>query len=369
VRERRVFRWALAAVICALTFGTGALTNARAEGPTFKVDPFWPKPLPNDWILGQIPGLDIDSQDHVWILQRPRSLNKDERAASFNPPRAICCKPAPPVIEFNQAGEVIRAWGGPGKNLGYDWPRQEHGIFIDHKGFVWISGNGRGDDMLLKFTQDGKFVAEYGRSGPLTNSLDKSQFGMIADFAEDAATNELYIADGYGNHRVVVIDEDTGAVKRIWGAYGKPPTDENLPPYDPTSLQFGNPVHCIVISKDNLVYVCDRTNNRIQVFHKDGSYVTQFVVAPQTEASGSAWGVSFSPLDKDQNYMLVTDGTNNIIRVLRRKDGNEVGSFGRAGRNVGEFIGVHYGKFDSLGNLYTAEVFSGKRLQKWIPAN
>jgi DNA-binding beta-propeller fold protein YncE len=222
--------------------------------------------------------------------------------------------------------------------------------------------------MLLKFTQDGKFVAQYGKSGPLTSSADASQFGMVADFAEDAAANELYVADGYGNHRVVVIDEDTGAVKRMWGAYGKAPTDLNLPPYVTDSPQFGNPVHCIALAIDGLVYVCDRTNNRVQVFKKDGSYVRQFVFAPQTQASGSTWGIAFDPLDASQKYMILTDGTNENFQVVRRADGVVLGTFGHAGRNVGEFIGVHYSKFDSHGNLYTAEVFSGKRLQKWTPA-
>jgi hypothetical protein len=367
MRIRLVPRWAIVAAGCLL----GALASvapAQAEGPTYKVDPFWPKPLPNNWIMGQAPGLFIDSQDQIWVLQRPKSLEKDEDGASYNPPRAACCKAAPPVLVFDQAGNVVKSWG-PKKGAGYDWPSQEHGIFIDHKGFVWISGNGKNDSMLLKFTQDGRFVAEYGRSGPLTSSADTSQFGMVADFAEDAAANELYVADGYGNHRVVVVDEDTGKIKRMWGAYGKPPTDVNLPPYAPDSPQFGNPVHCIAISVDGLVYVCDRTNNRIQVFHKDGSYVRQFVFAPQTQEAGSTWGISFDPTDKEQKYMILTDGTNENFQVVRRADGVVVGTYGHAGRNVGEFIGVHYSKFDSHGNLYTAEVFSGKRLQKWVPSN
>ena len=365
----RIVERVLITLGCILGLVLSAATMARAEGPAFKVDPFWPQPMPNNWILGQVGGFDIDQQDHIWVLQRPRSLTSDEKAASFNPPRARCCVPAPSVLVYDVDGNIIKSWGGPGQNLGYDWPAQEHGIFVDHKGFVWLAGNGKNDGMILKFTQDGKFVAQYGKSGPLTSSSDTSQFGMVADFAEDADANELFIADGYGNHRVIVIDEDTGAFKRMWGAYGKPPTDDNLPPYAPDSPQFGNPVHCIAIANDGLVYVCDRTNNRIQVFHKDGSYVTQFVIDPQTQASGSTWGVSFSPLDKAQDYMILTDGTNNVVEVARRRDGTVVGTFGRAGRNAGEFIGVHYGKFDSKGDLYTGEVFTGKRLQKWVPAD
>jgi hypothetical protein len=369
VQSYRIIERLLITVGCILGLALSMPTTARAEGPAFKVDPFWPKSTPNNWILGQVGGLDIDPQDHIWVLQRPRSLTNDEKGASFKPPRSRYCVPAPSVLVYDGDGDVTKAWGGPGQNLGYDWPVQEHGIFVDHKGFVWIGGNGKTDGMILKFTQDGKFVAQYGKPGLLTSSADTSRFGMVADFAEDADADELYIADGYGDHRVIVIDEDSGAFKRMWSAYGKPPTDDNLPPYAPDSPQFGNPVHCIAIADDGLVYVCDRTNNRVQVFHKDGSYVTQFVFDPTTQGSGSTWGIAFSPLDKAQDYMILTDGTNNIVEVVRRKDGTVVGTFGRPGRNAGEFHWVHYGKFDSKGNLYTGEVDTGKRLQKWLAAD
>jgi hypothetical protein len=227
VQSFRIVERVLITLGCILGLVLSAATMARAEGPAFKVDPFWPQPMPNNWILGQVGGFDIDQQDHIWVLQRPRSLTSDEKAASFNPPRARCCVPAPSVLVYDVDGNIIKSWGGPGQNLGYDWPAQEHGIFVDHKGFVWLAGNGKNDGMILKFTQDGKFVAQYGKSGPLTSSSDTSQFGMVADFAEDADANELFIADGYGNHRVIVIDEDTGAFKRMWGAYGKPPTRRN----------------------------------------------------------------------------------------------------------------------------------------------
>ena len=357
-------------VVAATMIGAlSASTIARAEGPAFKVEPAWPKPLPNNWLLGAVGGLTIDDKDQIWVLQRPRTLTNDEKGASFNPPRSKCCVPAPSVLVFNTAGEIVKSWGGPGKDLGYDWPAQEHGILVDHKGNVWMGGNNKTDQMVLKFTNDGKLIKEFGKSGPLTNSKDTTQFGMVADFAEDIEANEIYVADGYGNHRVVVLDEDTGAVKRMWGAYGKPPTDENLPPYDPDSPHFGNPVLCLAIANDGLVYVCDRTNNRVQVFKKDGTYVQQFVFDAETQGSGSTWGIAFSPLDKNQDYFVMTDGTNNYVEVVRRKDGVVVGTFGRPGRNAGEFHWVHYGKFDSKGNLYTGEVDNGKRMQKWLPAN
>ena len=354
-----------ALVICG-TLLTATLM-AQAQSPAFRVDPYWPKPLPHNWILGQVGGISVDAQDNVWIFQRPRSLTDDEKAATLDPPRAKCCVPAPSVLVFNQAGEVVKSWGGPGENLGYDWPLSEHGILVDGKGFVWLSGNGKGDNMVLKFTTDGKFVKQIGKSGPLTSSADLSQFGQVAALEFDKEANEIYAADGYGNHRIAVLDADTGAIKRVWGAYGRPPTDDDLPAYNPNSPQFANPVHCVALGKDGLVYVCDRANNRVQVFRKDGGFVRQFVIDPQTRGPGSAWGLAFSPLDKKQNYFVLTDGTNEMIDIVRRKDGTVAGTFGRSGRNAGEFHFVHVAKFDSRGNLYTGEVDSGKRLQKWAP--
>jgi hypothetical protein len=364
----RSLHFSLPAAAIALVLLT-AMLPARAEGPAFKVDTSWPKPLPNNWILGQVGGLALDAQDNVWAFQRPRSLTNDEKGASFNPPRSRCCVPAPSVLVYNQAGDIIKSWGGPNDAGGADWPASEHGLLVDSKGFVWLGASGKGDGHILKFTQDGTLVKQFGKPGPLTKSTDTTRFGMVADFAEDAAANEIYIADGYGFHRLVVIDADTGEVKRMWGAYGKPPTDENLPAYNPDSPQFGNPVHCVVIANDGLVYVCDRTNNRVQVFRKDGTYVNQFVFDPKTQGAGSTWGIAFSPLDKNQDYFVMTDGTNNIVETVRRKDGVVVGTYGRPGRAAGEFHWVHYGKFDSKGNLFTGEVDTGKRMQKWRPAN
>jgi DNA-binding beta-propeller fold protein YncE len=341
---------------------------ARAQSPAFRVDPYWPKPLPNNWILGQVGGMAVDAQDNIWVLQRPRSLTDDEHGATLDPPRSKCCAPAPSVLVFNQAGDLIKSWGGPGENLGYDWPLQEHGILVDTKGFVWVSGNGKGDNMVLKFTVEGKFVKQIGKSRPLTSSTDLSQFGQVAALEYDKQANEVYAADGYGNHRVAVIDAESGEIKRVWGAYGKPPTDDNLPPYNTDAPQFANPVHCITLGKDGLVYVCDRANNRVQVFHKDGSFVRQFVFDPNTRGPGSAWGLAFSPLDKKQNYFVLIDGTNEVLETVRRKDGVVVGTYGRPGRGAGEFHFLHVGKFDSRGNFYTGEVDTGKRLQKWVPA-
>ena len=279
--------------------------------------------------------------------KRPRSVTDDEKAAAFDPPRAKCCVPAPSVLVFNQAGDVVKSWGGPGDNLGYDWPLQEHGILVDNKGFVWLSGGGKGDNMVLKFTTDGKFVKQIGKNGPLSSSTDLSQFGQVAALEFDKDANEIYVADGYGNHRVAVLDADTGAIKRVWGAYGKPPTDDALPAYNADSPQFANPVHCIALSKDGLVFVCDRRNNRVQVFHKDGSFVRQYVFDPGDARARFIMGSRLLAARQGTGFFVLVDGTNEALETVSRKDGIVVGSFGRAGRNAGEFHYVHVAKFDS----------------------
>ena len=339
---------------------------AAAEPPRFQVDPFWPKTLPNRWIMGQAAGVAVDAQDHIWVVQRPRTLTDDEKAASLNPPRTKCCVPAPPVMEFDQEGNLLRAWGGPGQ--GYDWPQNEHGIFVDHKGFVWIAGNGETDGQILKFTQDGRFVLQIGKSGPQTDSRDTSRLGRPANVDVDPEANEVYVADGYYNHRIIVFDADTGAYKRHWGAYGKPPTDEKLPPYNPSApaaQQFANPVHCVKVSRDGLVYVCDRTNDRVQVFRKDGSFVKEFFVERGTLANGSVWEVALWP-DENESFLLNADGANNEVRTLSRDTGEVLGAFGRNGRNAGEFHWVHNLAIDSKGNVFTTEVDTGKRAQKFL---
>jgi DNA-binding beta-propeller fold protein YncE len=333
--------------------------------PHFAVDAAWPKPLPNNWLLGQVGGLFVDDQDHVWVNQRPRSLTTDERGAALDPPISTCCKPAPPILEFDAAGNLIRAWGGPGK--GYDWPEQEHGIAVDREGFVYVGGNGKNDGAILKFTIDGKFVAQFGSQGPTVASSDTTKFAQPADIWIDEPAHEMYVADGYGNHRVIVLDKDTGAFKRMWGAYGRPPRDDGPPKYDPSappSPTFGNPVHCVLIAGDGLVYVCDRTNDRIQVFHKDGTFVKEVRYLPATLASGSVWDIDFWP-KKEQTYLVMADGENNQVRILRRDTLAVVSTFGRSGRNAGQFHWVHVIAVDSKGNIYTGEVDNAKRLQKF----
>lgn len=234
--------WVLGALM-ALVVGFAASADTQPV-PRFQVDPFWPKPLPNNWILGQIGGLAVDAQDHVWVLQRPRSLTADEKGATLTPPRSKCCVPAPPVMEFDSDGNFLRGWGGPGQ--GYEWVGREHGILADSKGFVWIGGNADNDGEVLKFTRDGTFVAAIGKIGPSGGSNDTALLGKPADIQLDEANNELYIADGYANRRVIVFDAETLAYKRHWGAYGHKPDDPKTAKYDPSApaaQQFGTPVH------------------------------------------------------------------------------------------------------------------------------
>ena len=352
-------------LFAALTLLVSTSLYAADAPPKFQVDPAWPKPLPNNWIIGQPAGVAVDTDDHVWIVQRPRSLTDDEKAAALSPPRSKCCVPAPPVMEFDQEGNLLRSWGGKGD--GYDWPQNEHGIFVDHKGFVWLAGNGETDGQILKFTRDGKFVMQIGKQGPQTNSLDTTRLGRPANMVVDAATNELYVADGYFNHRVIVFDADTGAFKRLWGAYGKPPTDEKVPAYSPSappSQQLSN-VHCVRLARDGLVYVCDRTNNRIQVFRKDGTFVKEVFVEKATLGAGAIWDLEVWP-DQNETFLLNADGSNNEVRILSRGDGGTVASFGRNGRMAGDFHWIHYLALDSKGNVFTTEVDSGKRAQKFL---
>jgi hypothetical protein len=428
------------AVMAALGSGQFLLRHAIAQGgkeaPRFEVDPFWPKPMPNNWVLGQAIGVAVDSRDHIWIVHRgsdPAALDNTELAVPITGNRAgqrvgECCNPSPPVMEFDQAGNLVNAWGGPSPTREYEWPSSNHGIAVDAEGFVYIGGNGAGDAHVLKFTRDGKFVAQWGRANarqaqaaaakpdPMTgyagvapsggvpatgaaapvagtaapssgaapaagatpaaapaptyqaNSHDQESFGRVAKIDLNEGANEAYLADGYLNHRVAVVDMDTGKIKRYWGAYGKPPTDEVLPPYDPVApvaQQFRNPVHCANVSNDGFVYVCDRPNDRIQIFRTDGTFVKEVFVATQTLADGSVWDIDFSH-DPEQRFLYVADGVNEHVRVFNRQTMEELYNFGYGGRQPGMFLGVHSIAVDSKGNIYTTETYTGKRLQKFV---
>jgi hypothetical protein len=352
--------------LCLLFLGVCPAIRAQAP-PVYKVDASWPKQLPNNWIMGQVGGMAVDQQDHIWVLQRPGSNTKDDLGAAQSPPASECCVSAPPVLVFDAEGNLLKSWGGPGS--GYDWPSSEHSIFVDHAGNVWITGNGAKDRQAIKFTNEGKFIMEIGHpsAAPMNNS-DTTILGRPAGIELDEKAHEIYFADGYLNRRVIVFDSETGAFKRMWGAYGKPPSDADLMPYVPgeaPSQLFRNPVHAVHISHDGLVYVCDRINDRIQVFTKEGKFLKEFILRPQTLGNGSAYDLAFSH-DAAQKYLLVDDGENNVIWTLLRSDGSIQGATGHAGRNAGQFHHVHTIASDSKGNLYTGEVETGRRIQKFV---
>ncbi len=378
------------------------LEAATTTAPRFEVDPLWPKPLPNHWILGQTIGVSVDAQDHVWIVHTPASLEDGERHATTNPPIAMCCAPAPPVLHYDPEGNLVGSWGGPGQ--GFDWPDRNHGITVDYKGNVWIGGNGRGqppaaargqgggrgaapagpqavnesqtggiqgyfnDAMVLKFTQAGKFLMQIGKPGQSKGSNDIENLRLPAKTFVDKMANEVYVSDGYGNHRVIVFDADTGKYKRHWGAYGNKPEDLDLGRYDPNAppaKQFRNPVHCAELSVDRLLYVCDRVNDRIQVFRPDGTFVKEALFNKQTLGSGSVWDIAFSK-DAQQKYIYLADGENDRVHVIERDTLELLTSFGEGGRQPGMFYGVHSIAVDSKGNIYTTETYHGRRLQKFV---
>jgi DNA-binding beta-propeller fold protein YncE len=320
-------------------------------------------------------GLTVDSRGHIWALQRPGSLTADELDAAADPPRALCCFAAKPVLEFDASGKLLQSWGGPAGGAGsaaaeFDWPKSEHGIHVEKNGNVWIGGNGPADRMILKFTRQGRFLLQIGH--PSSDPMDSSRtdiLGRPAGMDVDEAAHEVFVADGYGNRRVIVFDSETGAFKRLWGAYGNKPSDVPLPTYSPATppaRQFGYPVHCLHISADGLVYVCDRINNRIQVFSKAGKFVAEFFVRKETLVQGSAWDLAFSS-DPAQSFLFVADGEDNVVWILQRSDGKILGHFGRNGRNAGQFQWVHQIAADRSGAIYTGEVDTGKRLQRFAP--
>jgi hypothetical protein len=369
-RRTLVLGGTLVGAIAALGAGQALLTNAAAsqvQAPMFEVDPFWPKPMPNHWLLGSVIGIGIDSRDHVFIVHRPESLNaRTEVGAAQDPPTGECCLPAPHVVEFDPDGNLVNSWGGPAE--GYTWPVSNHGIALDHKDNVWIGGNGEGDSHVLKFTHDGTFLMQIGIPGRDPNSHATDHFGRVAKISFDPAANEAYLADGYANRRVAVIDMDSGELKRFWGAYGNTPDDTRLPAYDPDAplaQQFRTPVHCAEPTADGLVYVCDRPNDRIQVFRKDGTFVKEARIAPRTLGDGSVWDIAFSR-DPEQKYLYLADGKNMKVYIIDRESLEVLTSFGDGGRQPGQFFAVHSIATDSRGNIYTTETYEGKRLQKFV---
>jgi hypothetical protein len=328
-----------------------ALAAESRSLPVYEVDRAWPK-VPSQWKLGDPSSIAIDAQDHVWVLHRPRTLKPEEAA-----------KAAPPVIVFDSGGNYIKAWGGDGK--GYEWPQREHGIHIDYKGFVWLGGNNCptnglpglkpfADDQLLKFTQDGKFVMQIGHSNQSKGNADTANLHRPADEWVYPPTNELFVADGYGNHRVAVFDAETGKFKRMWGAFGnKPMDDDHCQIVTPKSFSDPGPeqlsiVHAIRVAKDGTVYIADREYRRVQMFTKDGKFVKQLVRTGEPFARDLA----LSP-DDNQQFLYVGGGKG--IYVIDRKTLEIVGNIQPAG-----IIGPgHEIAVDSKGNLYIAQTTAG----------
>jgi hypothetical protein len=367
-----------------------AVSELQAQSvPRYKVDPTWPKELPNNWIMWNSTGLVVDKNDHIWVQHHPRQVSAADAGAAFNPPTSVCCIPAPTYVEFDMQGNVIGSWGGP--NFVPDWPILEHGLFIDKPGNFWFGGNfqgGNGNNLLqalpkpkefladrhiLKFSADHKQLLEIGHpaNGP-ANNQDTSILGAPSELVVDDDDHEVYIADGYINRRVVVYDSNTGAFKRGWGAYGMPLSQIDngaSPKHDPKtpSKQFGGVMTSIDISNDGLVYVGDRSGDRIQIFQKDGKFVKEFLVHPDTLGQGSIWSTMFSR-DAKQKFLYVADGFDGKIWILNREDGKEVGSIGRKGHQAGQLDFVERMGLDSKGNLYVTEVGPpNTRIQKFVP--
>jgi hypothetical protein len=343
---------------------------SAAQVPLFEPDPLWSQALPNKWVTGAVGGVAVDSHDNVWIFHREATIPDGEKAASLNPPQAECCIPAPAVLEFDPNGKLLQAWGGPGP--GYEWPSTQHGILVDDQDNVWLTGSAKEDNQILKFTRTGQFLMQIGHAGKNRGSNDTENLGGPAGLFLHRKTNELFVADGYFNHRVIVFDATTGAYKRHWGAYGKAPVDDYpFPPRaqliaGPVPEAFNNPVHAVVVSNDDLVYVADRTNNRFQVFRADGTFVREFFVARNTlQAEGTVHHFAFSP-DAAQTYLYVMDGSNKAIRVFDRKTMTIVANIGgHAGHNAREFFHAHGFAVDSKGNLFIGEVNNGQRYYKY----
>ena len=421
-----------------------------AEGaiaPAFVVDPTWPMHLPNNWRIGQVGGLAVDQHDNVWVFHRPRSLGEvaagglgvagtnDEGVAvdglgysrEFEDQTAGCCVPAPSVLKFDQEGNLLDAWGGPQDpgflenrcrtQDGCYWPGREHGLFVDHNDFVYVSGNGSnftgqfpwaatfGDDShILKFTAEGEFVYQIGyagMTGPDSENIDGGPNGTpqpyrVADFSVDPNTNRMYIADGYGNRRVLIVDAENGQYVGHFGAYGQNPVDDpagtDLDPYNAgpwardyrdgnmRPMFFRAPLHCAIVSSDGLLYACDRGNNRVQVFdvtEVGGScsnpnatpgvcgFIRDIPIAPQSYANGTAVSAAFST-DPGQTCLYVGDLANGTFYIINRENYHELDRIGRAGRQIGELHWIHALAADSHGNIYTGEVDSGQRIQRFV---
>lgn len=342
-----LFNLSLAVVLTLISISK---VNAQLNDsyPLFNVDPTWPT-VPPEWRLGDVSSVAVDEQENIWILHRPKTL-----------PAELSEMAAPPLIVFDSEGNFVNAWGGPGN--AYEWPQNEHGLHIDDDGFVWITGNfcsdqntdGQiitSDDQILKFTQGGELVMQIGKAGQNTGSQDTFNVHRAADLFVHSPTNELFVADGYGNRRVIVFDADTGAFKRQWGAFGELPGDRT-----PCGSPFGiewvpeqfSIVHSIHVSNDGIVYVADREHSRIQLFTLEGGYIGEFV-----GDGGRIGSLGLSP-DPAQQYLYANEEGKGTL-ILNRRTLELVTTI-----NEEELEGPgHLIAIDSQNNLYRAGLFGG----------
>jgi len=362
------FLFAVSAAVILSTPSIGVVAQALPKAPTFAVDPSWPQ-LPNGWVLGEVTSISVDRNDHIWVLHVPQSIPEEQRANA-----------APPVLEFDAAGKLLTSWGGAAP--GTVWPGREHGIFVDANDFVWIGGRagwprqttpGVSDDMILKLTMTGKLVLQIGRSGEGKGGLDTQNVRQATDVFVDTQAREVFVADGYGNKRVIVFDSETGAFKRMWGAFGNPPPPTlapNTPGPQPQTTadgppEFGLP-HAIKVSHDGTVYVADRINNRIQLFTREGKFLRQVRLANDANDTVPVpAGFAFSPDDAQQFLYVVDSGPMRVV-IFDRATMTQIGVIGRKGTGAGEFDIVHHIAADSQGNLYTAEIVNNRRAQRFV---
>ena len=354
-------------VACAVVAAGQAQSASTLKVPMFQVDAAWPT-LPNNWVLGEVTSISVDRKDHIWVLHVPQSIPEAQRANA-----------APPVLEFDAAGKLLASWGGPGQ--GYEWPGREHGIFVDANDFVWIGGRagwprattpGNSDDMIVKFTTTGKFVMQIGHRGQSKGNTDTENVHQATDVFVDTRAKEVYAADGYGNKRVIVFDSETGKFKRMWGAFGNPPPPTFAPnaavPQPQTTPEgppeFGLP-HSVKVSRDGIVYLADRINNRIQLFTTEGKYLRQVRLAAVNNVTPVPAGFAFSP-DKKQRYLYVVDSGPMQIIIYDREKMVEIGRVGMRGPKAGEFDIIHHMATDSKGNLYGAEIVTNRRAQRLV---
>ncbi len=359
------------------------IAPAGTKMPRFMVDAAWPA-MPPDLLLGQVSGVAVGPDDNVWVVHRPHSLTATDTGLAQDPPIAVCCKPAPPVVRFASDGRYLGGWGGPDSAPSIDgiaqWPSSLHGIFVDKAGTIWFGGNGKGDHVVLNYSADGRYIRSFGRRDKTGGNDATDLLGNPSDV--NHSEDMVLISDGYINRRVIGFDAKSNAYKGRWGAYGKPPVaptrtgdfDQShaVDPgkvADPKAPIFADIVHCVVPTRDGHVYVCDRNNNRAQLFRRgkngDLTFVRDVVIAGDTGGTHTVTDIAFSP-DPDQTYLYVADMMNGRIWILRRATDEVLGAIGRIGRQAGQFTWLHSIDTDSQGNLYATEVNTGRRVQKLV---